>query len=145
MLFLELSKKIIVGRQRDSYNKRKMSLSTAIILKNRGENNLASFARWSVRVLSNELFRRYYDSTNKFFIGIPSFAILLCLWERHFAVLFPAWRSCQAVQNFIHISIKFPADSNILISPETSWGNYLRDPTVDRTTLDRTTLDRNDI
>ena len=79
MLFLELSKKIIVGRQRDSYNKRKMSLSTAIILKNRGENNLASFARWSVRVLSNELFRRYYDSTNKFFIGIPSLAILLCL------------------------------------------------------------------
>ena len=36
----------------------------------------------------------------------PTRAILLCLWERHFTALFPAWQSWQAVLNFSRISIK---------------------------------------
>ena len=46
-------------------------------------------------------------------------------WERHFTALSPAWWSLQAVLNFIHISIKFQADSNILASPEAGRGNCL--------------------
>ena len=52
----------------------------------------------------------------------PTCGILLCLWERHFTVLFPAWWSWQTVLNFNHISIKlesktknFQMDSNILV------------------------------
>ena len=49
-------------------------------------------------------------------------AILLCPWERHFS---PAWWSWQAVLTFSYISIKLQADSNILASPKTGWGNCL--------------------
>ena len=55
----------------------------------------------------------------------PTRAILLCPWERHFAVLSPAWWSWQAVLNYNHISIKLQADSNILVSPEAGRGNCL--------------------
>ena len=48
----------------------------------------------------------------------PTCAILLCLWERHFAALSPAWWLWQAILNYSHISIKLQADSNILASPE---------------------------
>ena len=44
--------------------------------------------------------------------------ILLCLWERHFTALSPAWWFWQAALNFNPIPIKFQADSNILVSPE---------------------------
>ena len=64
--------------------------------------------------------------------------ILLYLWERHLAALFPAWWFWQAGLNFNHISIKlkkpnrkFQADSNILASPEAGRGNclsYLLEP-----------------
>ena len=55
----------------------------------------------------------------------PTYAILLCPWERHFMALSPAWWSWQAVLNFNHISIKLQADNNILVSPEAGWGNCL--------------------
>ena len=51
--------------------------------------------------------------------------ILLCLWERHFTALSPAWQSWQAILNFSHISIELQADSNILASPEAGQGNCL--------------------
>ena len=40
--------------------------------------------------------------------------------------LSPVWWSWQAVLNYSHISIKFQADSNILVSPEAGRGNCLR-------------------
>ena len=52
-------------------------------------------------------------------------AILLCPWERHFTAHFPAWWSWQAVLNYIHISIKLQADSNILVSLEAGRSNCL--------------------
>ena len=55
----------------------------------------------------------------------PTRAILLCHWERHFTALSPAWWSWQAVLNYSHISIKFQAESNILVSPEAGRGNCL--------------------
>ena len=55
----------------------------------------------------------------------PTFAILLCPWERYFTVLSPVWWSWQAVLNYSHISIKLQADSNILASPEARRGNCL--------------------
>ena len=64
--------------------------------------------------------RRAYDLGSK-----PVRAILLCPWERHFTALSSAWWSLQAVLNYSHISIKLQADSNILVSPEAGWGNYL--------------------
>ena len=39
--------------------------------------------------------------------------------------LSPAWWSWQAVLNYIHISIKLQAESNILASPEAGRGNCL--------------------
>ena len=39
----------------------------------------------------------------------PTRAILLCLWERHFTALSPAWWSWQAVLNCNNISILSPA------------------------------------
>ena len=55
----------------------------------------------------------------------PTWAILLCPWERHFTALSSAWWSWQAVLNYIHISIKLQADSNILVSSEAGQGNCL--------------------
>ena len=55
----------------------------------------------------------------------PTYAILLCSWERHFISLSLAWWSRQAVLNFSLISIKFQADSNILASLEAGWGDCL--------------------
>ena len=55
----------------------------------------------------------------------PTCAILLCLWERHFTAISPAWWSWQAVLNYSHISIKLQADNNILISPEAGRSNCL--------------------
>ena len=55
----------------------------------------------------------------------PTCAILLCLWERHFTALSPAWWSWQAVLYYSNISTKLLADSNILASPEAGWGNWL--------------------
>ena len=52
-------------------------------------------------------------------------AILLCLWERYSTALSFAWWSLQAVLNFIYISIKFQAESNISASLEAGRGNYL--------------------
>ena len=51
----------------------------------------------------------HYDLGSK-----PTRAILMCLWERHFRALSPAWWCWQAVLNFNHISIKLQADSNNL-------------------------------
>ena len=55
----------------------------------------------------------------------PTFAILLCCWERHFIALSFAWWSWQAVLNYSQISIKLQMDSNILASLEAGWGNCL--------------------
>ena len=55
----------------------------------------------------------------------PTHAILLCTWERHFTAYSPAWWSWQVVLNYIHISIKLQAGSNIVASPETGWDNCL--------------------
>ena len=55
----------------------------------------------------------------------PTYAILLCPWERHFTALSPAWWSWQAALNYSHISIKLQADSNTLGSPEAGRGNCL--------------------
>ena len=52
-------------------------------------------------------------------------AILLCLWERHFMGLSPAWWSWKAVLNYSHISIKLQMDNNILAFPVAVQGNYL--------------------
>ena len=74
---------------------------------------IASVVEW--------LKRRAYDQHG---LGSkPTCAILLCPWERHFTALFPACWSWEAVLNFNHISIKLPADSNTLASPEAGWGN----------------------
>ena len=48
----------------------------------------------------------------------PTCAILLCLWERHFTALSPAWWSWQAVLNYSNISTKLLVESNILASLE---------------------------
>ena len=57
-------------------------------------------------------------------INNPTRALLLCLWERHFTALSPAWWSWQAVLrvNYSHISIKLQAESNILASSEAGRG-----------------------
>ena len=52
-------------------------------------------------------------------------AILSCPWEKHFTALFPSWWFWQPILNFSHISTKFQADSNILVSPKAAWGNCL--------------------
>ena len=57
--------------------------------------------------------------------SILTCAILLCLWERHFTALSPAWWSWQAILNYSNISTKLLADSNILASPEAGRGNCL--------------------
>ena len=67
--------------------------------------------------------RRAYDQHG--FASKPTCAIPLCPWERQFTALFPAWWSWQAILNYSHISIKLPAYSNILVSPEAGRGNYL--------------------
>ena len=51
----------------------------------------------------------------------PTYAIVLCLWEKQFNALLFAWRSWQAVLNFIHKKLKyqnkkFQPDNNILAS-----------------------------
>ena len=51
--------------------------------------------------------------------------ILLCLWERHFTVLYSAWWSWLTVLNFSPISIKLQVDSNVLTSLEAGQGNCL--------------------
>ena len=57
--------------------------------------------------------------------SIPTCAILLCPWERHFMAFSPAWWSWQAVLNYRNISTKLLANSNILASPEAGQGNCL--------------------
>ena len=54
-------------------------------------NKLSSMVEW--------LWYRAYD---QYGIGSkPTRAILLCLWERHFTALSPAWWSWQAVLNLM--------------------------------------------
>ena len=57
--------------------------------------------------------------------SIPTRAILLYPWKRHFTAHSPAWWSWQAVLNYSNVSIKLQAYSNILASPEAGRGNCL--------------------
>ena len=65
------------------------------------------------------------DRDQHSFGSIPTRAILLCPWERHFTALSPAWWSYKPVLNYSHISIILQADSNILASPEAGRVNCL--------------------
>ena len=55
----------------------------------------------------------------------PTYAILLCPWERHFMAHSPTWWFWRAVLNYSHIFIILQVDSNILVSPEAGRGNCL--------------------
>ena len=54
----------------------------------------------------------------------PTYTILLYPWERLFMAFSLAWWSWEDL-NYRHIFIKLQANSNILASPETGWGNCL--------------------
>ena len=81
------------------------------------------FMPFEVSIMVERLKRRAYDQHG---LGSkPTRTILLCLWERHFMALSPAWWSWQAALNYSHISIKLQVDSNILASLEAGRGNCL--------------------
>ena len=55
----------------------------------------------------------------------PTWAILLCPWERHFTTPSPAWWSLASSYKLQYISTKSLADGNILASPEQGRVNCL--------------------
>ena len=100
------------------HNRKKKGIASKVITFCRPQQHAGLIYIHNIQWLATRLAHNQHGLGSK-----STCAILLCLCEKHFTALSPAWWSWQAVLNFSHISIKLQADSNILVSPEAGRGS----------------------